>query len=402
MSTTSTKPPFSRWPSYDEDQIAAVAGVLRSGGVNYWNGPHGREFESALAHRMGTRHAIAVANGTLAIELALLALGVGPGDEVVAPCRTFIATASAIVARGATPVMADIDLDSQNLSADTVRPVLTPRTKAIIAVHLAGRPCEMGPLLNLARRHHLYVVEDCAQAIGATYRGKPVGSLGDVGCFSFCTDKIISTGGEGGALVTDHDEVWRRAWSYKDHGKCPDLVAAPADTPGFRWLHTSFGTNWRLSGMQAALGTAQLGTLDASLATRKRHALRIDECCRECPGLRTLAAPADGEQAYYRYYAFVDPARLAEGWTRDRILQAIQAEGVPCFTGSCGEIYLEKAFDGLRPAERLPNASLLSQTSLAWLVDPTLTDRQIEQTCAAIQSVMRRATAQQAPAAYAA
>ncbi|QDV79828.1 DegT/DnrJ/EryC1/StrS family aminotransferase [Botrimarina mediterranea] len=392
MSTKPTNIPFSRWPLYDEEQIAAAADVLRSGRVNYWTGPHGREFEDALAERMQAKYAIAVANGTVAIELALLALGIGPGDDVVVPCRTFIATASAIVARGARPVMADVELDSQNISADSVHAVLTPHTKAVIAVHLAGRPCEMGPLLDLARAHNLHVVEDCAQAIGATYRGYPVGSLGDVGCYSFCTDKIISTGGEGGALVTNSDKIWNRAWSYKDHGKCPELIAAPADTPGFRWLHTTFGTNWRLTGMQAALGLAQLSKLDVALAARKSNAIRIDRCCRTCPGLRTLTAPTEGQQAYYRYYAFVRTDRLADGWTRDRILQAIEALGVPCFSGSCGEIYLERAFESIRPVDRLPMAKQLAETSLAWLVDPTLTEAQIERTCDAIQAVMKQAT----------
>ena len=199
--------PFAPWPSFAEDEVEAAAAVLRSGNVNYWTGEEGHQFEAELAAFTGCKHAIALANGTVALELALYALGIGPGDEVVTTSRTFIASASCAVMRGALPVMADVDRDSQNITADTIRAALTPRTEAIIAVHLAGWPCDMDPIMELATSTGLKVIEDCAQAHGASYKGRPVGSMGDVAAFSFCQDKIMTTGGEGGMLTTNDAEA---------------------------------------------------------------------------------------------------------------------------------------------------------------------------------------------------
>ena len=249
---------FSPWPYFSQDEIDAVTRVLNSGRVNYWTGDEGRQFEAEFAAFVGCKHAVAVANGTVALELALEALGIGPGDEVVVTSRTFIASASCAVMRGATPVMADVDWDSQNITAETIRAVLSPRTRAIIAVHLAGWPCDMDPILEIAREHGLKVIEDCAQALGAVYKGRPVGSMGDVNAFSFCQDKILTTGGEGGMLTTNHTDLWSRAWAFKDHGKSYEAVYRRQHPPGYRWLHESFGTNWRLTEMQSAMGRVLL------------------------------------------------------------------------------------------------------------------------------------------------
>ena len=186
---------FSPWPYFAPDEIAAAVRVLESGNVNYWTGNEGRQFELEFAEFAGCRHAVAVANGTVALELALRTLGIGPGDEVVTSSRTFIASASCAVAVGARPVCADVDRDSGNITADTIRAVLTPATKAMVVVHLAGWPCEMDPILELAHERRLKVIEDCAQAHGATYKGRPAGSLGDIAAFSFCQDKIMTLPG---------------------------------------------------------------------------------------------------------------------------------------------------------------------------------------------------------------
>jgi dTDP-4-amino-4,6-dideoxygalactose transaminase len=252
---------FPPWPFFGEDEIQAAVSVLQSGKVNYWTGNEGRAFESELAAVAGRRYAIALANGTVALELALRVLGIKPGDEVITSPRTFIASASCIVAVGARPIFADIDRDSQNLTAESIHAVLTPATKAIIPVHLAGWPCEMDGIMALAREFGLSVVEDCAQALGATYKGRPVGSLGDVGAFSFCQDKILTTAGEGGALAVDAESAFEQAWAYKDHGKSFDAVYRRTHGAGFRWLHESFGTNWRLSEVQSAVGRRQLTKL---------------------------------------------------------------------------------------------------------------------------------------------
>jgi|ERR1035437_4296682 dTDP-4-amino-4,6-dideoxygalactose transaminase len=382
------------WPYFAADEIEAVAAVLRSGKVNYWTGEEGHLFEREFANYVGSRHAVCLANGTVALELALWALGIGPGDEVITTSRTFIASASCVVMRGARPVCVDVDRNSQNITADTIRQAITPRTKAIIAVHLAGWPCDMDTILALADEHGLKVIEDCAQAHGATYKGAQVGSLGHIAAFSFCQDKILTTGGEGGMLTTNDEELWSRAWSYKDHGKSYDAVYRRKHPPGFRWLHESFGTNWRLTEMQSALGRVVLRKLPGWVEIRRKHAAQLAECFRSIPALRVTEPPPGVGHSYYKYYVFVRPERLLAGWTRDRIMSEITAAGVPCFSGSCSEIYREKAFPPeMRPAEYLPVAQELGETSLMFQVHPTLKSTHIGFTCDTVTRIMDLAAA---------
>ena len=387
--------PLPPWPYFAPDEIEAVRAVLASGKANYWTGSEGTSFEAEFAQYVGSRYAVALANGSVALELALHALGVGEGDDVVVPARSFLATASCAILRRARPVFADVDASSGNVTAETLRAALTPRTRAVIVVHLAGWPCDMEPILALAREHGLRVIEDCAQSHGATYKGRVTGSIGHVGAFSFCQDKIMTTGGEGGLLVTDDAEVWQRAWSYKDHGKSYDAVFNREHPPGFRWLHESFGTNWRMTEMQAAIGRRQLAKLPGWIAARRRNAEGLRARLAAVPGLR-LPVPLKGYgHAYYKFYAYVDAARLARDWTRERIVEAISAEGIPCISGSCSEMYLEKAFagTGLVPASRLPVARLLGDTSLMFVVHPTMKERDLDDTAAAVRKVMAAATA---------
>lgn len=386
--------PLAHWPHFAQDEVDAVAAILTSGKVNYWTGEEGRIFEKEFAAYTGCNYAIALTNGTVALEIALYALGIGQGDEVIVTSRTFIASASCAVMRGAKPVMADVDSVSQNVTADTIRAVITPKTKAIIGVHLAGWPCDMDPIMELAREHGLKVIEDCAQAHGATYKGRPVGSLGDVAAFSFCQDKIMTTGGEGGMLTTNNRSLWEKAWAFKDHGKSYDAVYNRQHPAGFRWLHESFGTNWRLTEMQSAIGRMQLKKLPEWNRIRQRNASILTNCFFRIPALRVTTPPPEIGHAYYKYYTFVRSERLKEGWTRDRIIDAITAEGIPCFYGSCSEIYLENAFvqDGLRPPGRLKVAKELGETSLMFLVHPTLDEKDMEDTCQAVDKVMRVAS----------
>ncbi len=377
--------------------------VLTSGRVNYWTGVEGREFEKEFSAWCGAKHSIALANGTVALELALKALGIGPGDEVVVTPRSFIASVSCVVAVGATPVFADIDRDSGNLTADTIQCALSPRTKAVVAVHLAGWPCDMGPILRLGKEHNFKVVEDCAQAHGALYRGRSVGTLGHVGAWSFCQDKIITTGGEGGMITTNDSEVYEQIWSLKDHGKNRLLANAPVKSPGFQWLHDSFGGNGRMMEFQAAIGRLQLQRLPEWTSARQNHARLIQETCRRHGLVRVpifrcnrLSCAVDCpstsgcRHAYYKCYIYLEPSRLAKGWDRDRVIAEINSRGVPCYHGACPEIYLEKACDntGWRPAERLPVAKELGETSLMFLVHPTLTEQEIAKTCEVVDSVL--------------
>lgn len=386
--------PMSPWPYFDEELIEASAKVLRSNKVNYWTGEECKLFEKEYAAAIGSKHAIALTNGTVALELALYGLGIGQGDEVIVPSRTFIASASCAVMRGATPIVADVDRDSQTLTAESIKAVMTRRTKAIVAVHLAGWPCDLDPILKLAKAHNIKVIEDCAQAHHALYKGRHVGSIGDVGAFSFCQDKIMTTGGEGGLMVTNDDELWDKCWSLKDHGKSQAAIKKPHEPHLFRWLHQSFGTNWRLTEMQAAMGRIMLKRLPEWIATRRRNATALTSALSSIPSLRIPLAPAHCSHAYYKYYVFVRPERLQAGWTRDRIIQNLQAEGIPCGPGSCSEIYLENAFNapGLRPAERFPVAKELGETSVMFMVHPTLTAKEINDTANAVRKVMEAAS----------
>lgn len=385
--------PFSPWPSFSEEEANAVRDVLLSNKVNYWTGQECREFEREFAQFADSEFAIALANGTLALDLALKALGIGPGDEVVVTPRTFLASASSIVTAGAVPVFAEVDADTQNITAETVRDVLTERTRAVICVHLAGWPCDMDPMMDLAREHNLFVIEDCAQAHGAKYKGRAVGSVGHVGCWSFCQDKIMTTGGEGGMVTTNDKELWCRMWSYKDHGKSWEAVYEHEHPPGFRWLHESFGTNWRMTEMQGVIGRIQLRRMPDWTAARQNNAEAIWDCARQLPGLRVPHIPEHIEHGAYKCYVFVEPDQLREGWTRDRIMAEVVEAGVPCFSGSCSEVYLEKAFDntGWRPESPMQVARELGETSLMFLVHPTLTPDEIEKTCTVLAEVMSRA-----------
>jgi dTDP-4-amino-4,6-dideoxygalactose transaminase len=383
---------FPSWPHFSEDEIAAATEVLRSGRVNYWTGEHGRRFEQEFAATCGCKHGVAVANGTVALELALRSLGVGPGDDVIVPSRTFVASASCVAMCGARPVFADIDRDSQNITAATIEAALTPATRAIIAVHLAGWPCEMNSILELARRENLVVIEDCAQAQGATYDGKPVGSFGHAAAFSFCQDKIMTTGGEGGMLVTNDPNVFERAWTFKDHGKHYSSAHANGNGGGSRFVHRSVGTNWRMTEVQAVIGRRQLLKVPAWLEKRRNNANILAEHLSQLPALRIPIPPSHIDHAFYRFCAFVRPEMLKPDWNRDRILQALLSRGVPCSTGGSGELYLEHAFASSRPPERLAVARELAETSLAFLVHPTLGKADMELISEIASTVLQSAT----------
>lgn len=381
---------FSPWPSYTEEEAEAVKRVLLSNKVNYWTGAECREFEREFAQWCGTEYAVAVANGTLALDLALKALKIGPGDDVVVTPRTFIASVSSIVNAGARPIFADVDRDSQNITAETIAAVLTPNTKAIICVHLAGWPCEMDPIMDLAEEHGLYVIEDCAQAHGAKYKGRPVGSIGHIGAWSFCQDKIMTTGGEGGMVTTNDRALWSAMWSYKDHGKSWEAVYEREHPPGFRWVHDSFGTNWRMTEMQAAIGRIQLKRMPEWHQQRKRNSSQLADAVRPYGAVRVPLHPDYIEHAAYKFYMFVQLDGVGLGWNRDRIATELTKQGIPVFQGSCSEVYLEQAFEdtGFRPAQRLLNARELGETSLMLVVHPTLRKEEMERMIQGLNEVL--------------
>lgn len=386
--------PFSPWPSFTQEEADAVSRVLLSNKVNYWTGNECREFEKEFAAWAGCEYAIALGNGTLALDVALKALGVGEGDEVITTSRTFLASASAIVTAGANPVFADVDLNSQNITAETIDAVVTKKTKAVIVVHLAGMPAEMDAIMALSAERGFYVIEDCAQAHGAKYKGRSVGTIGHIGAWSFCQDKIMTTGGEGGMVTTNDHELWSTMWSYKDHGKSYDAVYNRQHPPGFRWLHESFGTNWRMTEIQGVLGRIQLQRMAEWTAKRQHNGELIDQAVADLPVVRRVEVADYIEHAEYKHYLFVNPEQLKQGWSRDRIVEEINAAGVPAYQGSCSEIYREKAFDNTpwRPTERLPNAVKLGDTSLMFLVHPTLTEQEMEKATQVIRHTLLAAT----------
>ena len=381
---------FSPWPSFTQEEADAVSQVLLSNKVNYWTGTECREFEKEFAAWAGTDYAVALANGTLALDVALQAMGIGEGDEVIVTPRSFIASVSTVVNAGAMPVFADVEADTGNLSARTIAPHISDKTKAIICVHLAGWPCDMDEIMALAKQHNLWVIEDCAQAHGAKYKGKPVGSIGHVGAWSFCQDKIMTTGGEGGMVTTNDKALWQKMWEYKDHGKNYDSIYHKQHPPGFRWLHDSFGTNWRMMEMQAVIGRIQLKKMVEWTKIRTQNAKILRDALTQFAGEQQfLRIPdiefhqvmgGDSVHAYYKYYVYVRPENLPENINRDSILNALNEKKIPCFSGSCSEIYLEKAFDNhpSRPNARLTVAKELGETSLMFLIHPTLTTNEMQ------------------------
>ncbi|MCW5941752.1 MAG: DegT/DnrJ/EryC1/StrS aminotransferase family protein [Fimbriimonadaceae bacterium] len=384
---------FAPWPDFDDEQVAAVAEVLRTGRVNYHTGERGKAFEREFAEWAGSKRAIALANGSVAIELCLIGLGIQPGDEIVTSPRTFLATATSCWLQGVRPVFADVDPDSGNVTAETLAAAITPKTKALLPVHIGGWPCEMDAILDLAGAEGLKVIEDCAQAHGATYRGRSVGTFGQANAWSFCQDKIMTTGGEGGMVTTDDEEAWRRMWSFKDHGKDYDRMYHAKHPPGYRWLHESVGTNWRLTEMQSELGRIQLRRMPAWRTQRWANASVLIERLSRWSCLRVPVPPKHVEHAAYRYYFYVRNEALRDGWDRDRILVEAEARGVPIFSGSCGEIYREGALRsaGLTPAEPLPVARRIWGEALTVLTHPTLSTEDMHRMADALDPILAQA-----------
>lgn len=385
---------MNTWPNFSQDEINAVSSVLESGNVNYWTGTECGKFESEFADFCNSKYAIALMNGTVALDIALKAIKIRPGDEVIVTSRTFFSSVSSIVNLGATPIFADVLLDSQNIDPESIYKKITNKTKAIICVHLAGWPCDMDSIMELAVQHELFVIEDCAQAHGAKYKGKPVGSIGHIGSWSFCQDKIMTTGGEGGMVTTNDEVFWQSMWAYKDHGKSYEATFNIEQTSGYRWLHESFGSNYRMTEMQAAIGRIQLKKMSSWHTKRLGNANKIWTVAKNHKGLYVSKVPNYIDHAAYKCYVFVKPSQLKKGWNRDLIIEKINSLGVPCYFGSCSELYLEKAFDdtNFRPTERLPIAKELGETSMMFLVHPTLTIDEIQKTCDAISIVMKLAS----------
>lgn len=381
------------WPNFSDAEGELVKEVLMSNRVNYWTGDRGKAFEKAFADATDCHHAIALANGTLALDLALIGLGIGAGDEVVVTPRSFMASASVVENAGARAVFADVDPVSQNITVESISAVLTDRTKAVICVHLAGWPCDMDPIMEMAGKNGLAVIEDCAQAHGARYKGRSVGSIGHVAAWSFCQDKIMTTGGEGGMVTTNDDRLFERMWAYKDHGKSREKMFTPSTSRSFKYIHDQFGSNFRMTEMQAALGRYQLQRLSGWQHERARNAKIYNHELSSLEIVRTTEPPTNVQHAYYKYYCFLNLHQLGSGWDRDRIVGAVNDNGGQCFSGCCPELYLEGAFVGaygILPT--LASAHKLGKESLMLNIHPGIGDDFIEANIRIIKSVLISAT----------
>jgi dTDP-4-amino-4,6-dideoxygalactose transaminase len=382
---------MNSWPHFDNEDIKKASEILESGKINYWTGMEGREFEKEFSSYIGVEHSVAVDNGTNALILAAYALGISKGDEVIMSPRTFVASAFSIMHLGAKPIFIDIDRNSQNIDVSLIEQAITPNTKAIMAIHIAGWPCEMDIIQEICKKNNLYLIEDCAQAHGAQYNNQSVGSFGDINAWSFCQDKIISTAGEGGMVTTNSKQLWEKVWSFKDHGKNYDTVYNKEHPPGFRWLHEDHGTNARLTEIQSAIGRLQLRKLDSWIDKRTRLANIFNDGFKDIDGLRITLPPKHIKHAYYKYYVFVENEKLKDGKNRDFIMNTLNEMGIPCYNGSCSEIYKEKAFDKLFPKGHttLPVAKELAERSLMFLVHPTIDQEDIYTIVDQTKSIMK-------------
>ena len=371
----SNHPGLPSWPLFEPDELAAVDSVLRSGRVNYWTGDQCKLFERAWSDYHGGIHSLAMANGSLTLEVALRVLGVGKGDEVIVTPRSYIASAMSVVLVGAKPVFADVDAESGNITVASIEAVRTPRTKACIPVHIAGWPCDMPAISAWGTEHGVHIIEDCAQAHGGSIGGRRVGTWGIFSSWSFCQDKIMTTGGEGGMLCTPDKELWKKAWQCAQHGKDYDLAHGKNRDLGFRWLVKHEGTNSRMTEMQAAIGLCQLRKLDEWVARRARNSKIMQEALHGLEGLRVPLTPEG--HAHYRCMVYAEGGRVA----RDRILASLEKAGLFSNVGPCPEIYREPLFAdrGIAPAKPLPVARALGEASLAFLVHHTIDEESMRQ-----------------------
>lgn len=383
---------MNSWPFFGKDDIEKAQEILHSGRINYWTGMEGREFEKEFSKYVGVNHSVVVDNGTNALILAAHALGISKGDEVIMSPRTFVASAFSIMHLGAKPVFIDIDRNSQNMDPKLIEAAITPNTKAIMTIHLAGWPCEMDQIQEICKRYNLFLIEDCAQAHGAKYNEKSVGSFGDVNAWSFCQDKIMTTAGEGGMVTTNNKDYWSKVWSFKDHGKNYDTVYNKEHPPGFRWLHEDHGTNARMTEIQSAIGRLQLKKLDMWIDKRTKLSKIFNNAFKDLDGLRITLPPSHIKHAYYKYYVFTDPEKLKSDKDRDFIMNSLNDLGVVCYSGSCSEIYKEKAFDKMFSSQKpsLKVAKELGETSLMFLVHPTIDEEDIYKICDQTKKIIKQ------------
>ena len=384
---------ISNWPFYSRDEINAVSNVLSSGLVNKWFGEVTNAFEKEFAEYFNLKNALTAANGTLSLEAAYNAIDFKEGEELITTPRSFIATASSAVLKGARVRFADVDIDSGNITSNSIEPLINAKTRAITVVHLGGWPADIKNIAALAKTYNLDLIEDCSQAHGAKFEDKFVGTFSDISTWSFCNDKIISTGGEGGMISSRNSEYFQKIWSYRDHGKDKNLVENKSYFSSYNWLHNNLGSNIRMTEMQSAIGRLQLSKLENWIEKRKNNAQIFISYLSEINSVRLPLPNKNIKSAWYKFYCYIVPEALKDGWSRDRIIQEIKNLGFPAFSGSCSELYLEKCFKEINtfPNQRLPVARNLGETSLMLLIHPTITNQEIHNYAAVVRKVLKLA-----------
>ena len=388
--------PWPAWPVYDEAEIELIAQILRSGKTHFRHSNVSADFEKRFAEWNGTKHAICCNSGTSAIHMALAAGGVGPGDEVIVPPRTFIGTVSPVLYLNAVPVFADINPRTHNIAPDAIRGAVTERTKAIVPVHLAGLPCAMDEIMTIADEHGLLVVEDCAQAHGAEHNGRKVGAIGHVNAFSMQDSKILNTTGDGGMVTTDSDEYAEFCRQFRNHGFLTTRKLDDLDV----YIHPNMGYNYRMTEIQAAVGLKAMDRVDGYIATRRRNAAALTRAIEDVDGLLPMAEPPGCTCTYYRYYCTMEPDRFTTD--RNAFVRALLAEGVAANLGTSAELYLQEFFqkkaahswdpriyDGDVDYARLacPAAREVGRTTFGLEVAPPATEEDMADTVAALRKV---------------
>jgi dTDP-4-amino-4,6-dideoxygalactose transaminase len=369
---------------YSLKQIRNVIQVIKKNKTNYWTGQECKKFEKEFSKFHDTKYSIAVSNGSVALEIALKALNLEKTDTVIVTPRSFIISASCVLNLGLKPVFADVD-ENGNLSIDGIKKVFNKKIKAIIIVHLNGLPCDLDPILKFVKKNKLFLIEDCSQAHGAVYKNKKVGSFGHISTWSFCQDKIISTGGEGGMISTNNKKLWLKCWSLKDHGKNYHSVFYKKHKIGFRWLHDQLGSNYRMTEMQAVLGREQLKTLDQQIKKRniianlyinrlKDYYQKFDVINvpnfkhQTCSLKKNLKSCDKCRHSYYRLNLFINIKKI----NQIKLIEELNKKKINCGVGACPEIYREKVFKKLKfyPKKRLVNAKLLGKSSIVFPINP--------------------------------
>jgi dTDP-4-amino-4,6-dideoxygalactose transaminase len=371
---------------YNISQINSVKNILKKNKTNYWSGEEGKKFEKEFSNYHKNKYSIAVSNGSVALEISLKALNLSINDHVIVTPRSFIISASCVLNLGLKPIFADVDKNG-NLNMHGIIKAYNKKVKAIILVHLNGLPCDLDPIIKFTKKKKIFLIEDCSQAHGSVYKGKKVGSFGDVATWSFCQDKIISTGGEGGIISTNNKKIWKKCWSYKDHGKNYDTVFKKKHKTGFRWLHDDLGTNNRMTEIQASLGRYQLKYLDQQLEKRNKIAnlyldglkhlwnkfdilKKPDFKCETCPLKNFIYKKCTScYHSFYKLNFFINHKKI----NQIKIIRELNKNKIFCNIGSCPEIYREKIFQKLNayPKKRLFNAKLLGKTSIMFPIIPS-------------------------------